>query len=127
MPSWKATTSCEVSEVKLQSVAKGWSNNLGGTLPKGLTGLITLDGGPKTQGEGGLSTLVTPTVRCFVSGESEGGELRWPFFFFTTGLNGMSGELPPAVSMSSQTIQQCTTVVTVNPLKVTPILAWFVP
>ena len=56
---------------------KGWSNNLGGT-------------------------AFMPIVEGSVGGELEGGELCRPFFFFfETGLNGMSSELLPAVSMSS--------------------------
>ena len=74
--------------------------------------------------EGGLSTVVTPTGVVSMCGEADGSELFRPFFFFFgTGLNGISGELPLAVSIPSETIQQCATVVTVNPIKVTTILA----
>ena len=87
--------------MKLLSDEKGWLNNLGGMVLKGLAGLVASGGCPTTGGEGGLSTIMTPTVEGFVSGELEGGELRRPFFFFFgTGLNGMSGKLPLAVSMS---------------------------
>ena len=111
--------------MKLQSVAEARSNNLVETFPRGLTGLVTSVAGSRSWGEGGLSTVVTPTAGAWFGGELEGGELSRPFFFFfATGLNGMSGELPPVVSMPSQTIQQRKTVVTVNPLKVTSISAW---
>ena len=111
--------------MKLWSVAKARSNNLVEAFPRGLTGLVALVVGPGSWGEGGLSTVVTPTAGACVGGELEGGELSRPFFFFfATGLNGISGEFPPAVSMPSQTIQQRKTVVTVNPLKVTLISAW---
>ena len=79
---------------------------------------------PTAWREDGLSTVVTPTAGVCVGGKLEGGELSRPFFFFiATGLNGISGEFPPAVSMPSQTIQQRKTVVTVNPLKATSISA----
>ena len=81
---------------------KGWSNNPGGTIPNGRAGLVASDGCPKAWGEGGLSTVVTPVAKGFVGGELEGGEPRQPFFFFFgTGLNGMSGESTPAASLSS--------------------------
>ena len=70
------TTSCDVGEVKLWSDEKSWSNNLGGMFPKDLAGLVASGGGPKACGESGLSTVDTPTVEGFVSGELEGGELR---------------------------------------------------
>ena len=110
--------------MKLRSVAKAWSNNPVDTPPRGLTGLVVSVVGSKAWGEGGLSTVVTPTVEACIGGELEGGELSRPFFFFFgTGLNGVPDEAPPAVSIPSQTIQQRKTVVTVNPLKVTSILA----
>ena len=110
--------------MKLRSVAKARSNNPVDTSPVGLTGLVVSVGGSKAWGEGGLSTVVTHTAGVCVGGELEGGKLSQPFFFFfATGLNGMPGGVPPAVSMPSQTIQQRKTVVTVNPLKVTSISA----
>ena len=111
--------------MKLRSVAKARSNNPVETSPRGLTGLVVSVVGSKAWGEGGLSTVVTPTAGVCIDGELEGGELSRPFFFFffATGLNGIPGESPPAVSMPSQTIQQRKTVVTVNPLKVTTISA----
>ena len=110
--------------MKLRSVAKARSNNPVDTPPRGPIGLVVSVVGSGAWGEGGLSTVVTPTAEVCVGGELEGGELSQPFFFFfATSLNGIPGASPPAVSMPSQTIQQRKTVVTVNPLKVTSILA----
>ena len=93
--------------MKLRSVAKARSNNPVDTPPRGLSGLAVSVFGSKAWGEGRLSAVATPTAGVCVGGESEGGELSRPFFFFFgTGLNGILGVSPPAVSIPSQTIQQ---------------------